>query len=47
MGRLDGFKQRGRNRQNRKRNPIIVIGCEGANKQKKFILKILIVDNVL
>ena len=39
MGRLEGFKQRGRNRQSRKRNPIIVIGCEGANKTEEIYFK--------
>lgn len=32
MGRVESFKPRGRNRQSRKRNSIIVIGCEGKNK---------------
>lgn len=39
MGRLESFKQRGRNRQNRKRRPIIVIGCEGNNKTEKIYFK--------
>ena len=36
-GRLENFKQRGRSRQNRKRIPIIVIGCEGNNKRDNAI----------
>ena len=40
MGRLESFKQRGRNRQNRKRRPIIVIGCEGNNKTEEIGVKI-------
>ena len=39
MGRLESFKQRGRNRQNRKRRPIIVIGCEGNNKTEEIYFK--------
>ncbi len=39
MGRLEGFKQRGRNRQSRQRNPIIVIGCEGANKTEEIYFR--------
>lgn len=39
MGRLESFKQRGRNRQSRKRNPIIVIGCEGTNKTEEIYFK--------
>ena len=39
MGRLESFKQRGRNRQNRKRRPIIVIGCEGNNKTEETYFK--------
>ena len=47
MGRLESFKQRGRNRQNRKRRPIIVIGCEGNNKTEEIYFKNLIAENVL
>ena len=39
MGRLESFKQRGRNRQNRKRRPIIVMGCEGNNKTEEIYFK--------
>lgn len=39
MGRLESFKQRGRNRQNRKRRSIIVIGCEGNNKTEEIYFK--------
>ncbi len=39
MGRLESFKQRGRNRQNRKRKTIIVIGCEGNNKTEEIYFK--------
>lgn len=39
MGRLESFRQRGRNRQNRKRRPIIVIGCEGNNKTEEIYFK--------
>ena len=39
MGRLESFKQRGRNRQNRKRRPIIVIGCEGNNKTEEIYFR--------
>ena len=38
MGRLENFKQRGRNRKNKRENPFIVIACEGkTNKtERKF-----------
>ena len=39
MGRLESFKQRGRNRQNRKRKPITVIGCEGNNETEEIYFK--------
>ncbi len=39
MGRLENLKPRGRNRQSRKRNSIIVIGCEGKNKTEEIYFK--------
>ena len=39
MGRLDNFKTRDRNRGNRPRNPLIVIGCEGNNKTEEIYFK--------
>ena len=39
MGRLENFKQRGRNHQNRTRRPIIAIGCEGNNKTEEIYFK--------
>lgn len=39
MGRLENLKPRGRNRQSRKRNSIIVIGCEGKNKIEEIYFK--------
>ncbi len=39
MERIERGKQRGRNRQNRKRNPIIVIGSEGTNKTEEIYFK--------
>lgn len=39
MGRLESFKARGRNRENRQRNPLIVIGCEGNNKTEEIYFK--------
>ena len=39
MGRLESFKQRGRNKQNRNRRTIIVIGCEGNNKTEEIYFK--------
>ena len=35
MGRIDNFKTRGRNKGNRKRNSLIIIGCEGKNKTEE------------
>lgn len=36
MGRLENFKQRGRNRKNKRENPFIVIACEGkTNKTER------------
>ncbi len=39
MGRIDNFKTRGRNRENRPRNPIVVIACEGKNKTEETYFK--------
>ena len=39
MGRLENFETRGRNRGNRQRNPLIVIGCEGKNKTEETYFK--------
>lgn len=39
MGRLESLNPRGRNRQSRKRNSIIVIGCEGKNKTEEIYFK--------
>lgn len=39
MGRLSNFRQRGRNSETRKRNPFVVIGCEGKNKTEKLYFK--------
>lgn len=39
MGRLENFKQRGRNRATKKRNPFIVIACEGNNKTEEVYFK--------
>ena len=39
MERLENFKQRERNRQNRKRRPIIAMGCEGNNKTEGIYFK--------
>ena len=57
MGRLENFKQRGRNRATKKRNPFVVIACEGNNKteevyfknfnSRKCIIRFSIVENVL
>ena len=35
MGRIENFKTRGRNRENKQRNPIIAIACEGNNKTEE------------
>lgn len=43
MGRLENFKQRGRNRATKKRNPFVVIACEGNNKLdllRKLIIQV-------
>lgn len=39
MGRLENFKTRGRNKGNRQRNSLIVIGCEGKNKTEEIYFK--------
>lgn len=39
MGRLENFKQRGRNRVTKKRNPFVVIACEGNNKTEEVYFK--------
>ena len=39
MGRLENFKQRGRNRATKKRNPFVVIACEGNNKTEEVYFK--------
>ena len=39
MGRIDNFRTRERNRGNRQRNPLIIIGCEGKNKTEKTYFK--------
>lgn len=39
MGRLENFKTRGRNRENRKRKSLVVIGCEGNNKTEEIYFK--------
>lgn len=39
MGRLEDFKTRGRNKGNRQRNSLIVIGCEGKNKTEEIYFK--------
>lgn len=39
MGRLENFKQRERNRANKKRNPFVVIACEGKNKTEEVYFK--------
>lgn len=39
MRRLENFKQRGRNRANKKRNPFVVIACEGNNKTEEVYFK--------
>lgn len=47
MAGMRRFEQRRRNTEKRKRNPFVIIGCEGKNKTEKYILIISIVDNVL
>lgn len=39
MGRLENFKQRGRNHATKKRNPFVVIACEGNNKTEEVYFK--------
>lgn len=39
MGRLENFKQRGRNRATKKRNLFVVIACEGNNKTEEVYFK--------
>lgn len=39
MGRLENFKQRGRNRATKKRNSSVVIACEGNNKTEEVYFK--------
>lgn len=39
MGRLENFKQRGKNRATKKRNPFVVIACEGNNKTEEVYFK--------
>lgn len=39
MGRIEKYKPRGRNRNNKIRNPLIVIACEGKNKTEETYFK--------
>ena len=39
MGRIENYKSRGRNRNSRQRNPIVVIACEGNNKTEETYFK--------
>ena len=39
MGRLENIKQRGRTRATKKRNPFVVIACEGNNKTEEVYFK--------
>lgn len=39
MGRLERYKPRGRNRNSKSRNPLIIIACEGKNKTEENYFK--------
>lgn len=39
MAGMRRFEQRGRNKHSRKRNPFVIIGCEGNNKTEKLYFK--------
>ena len=39
MGRLERYKPRGRNRNTKSRNPLIIIACEGKNKTEENYFK--------
>ena len=39
MGRIDKFSRRGRNKENRQRNSLVVIACEGKNKIEEIYFK--------
>lgn len=39
MGRIERYKPRGRNKNNRKRNSLIVIACEGKNKTEEIYFR--------